>query len=94
MASRWRRRTVCDLISDEGCRTVALRGIDGRGARLDSDDPPALGSRVELRHPDAGTIQATVSEIGRGMLRISFDGTEAAIAFALAAIASDMTRGR
>lgn len=92
MASRWRRRRVCQLIGDEGQQSVALRAIDGRGAQLDSDHPPALGTIVELRHPEAGSIRATVSEIGHGSLRISFDGAENAIAYALSAIVSDMTR--
>lgn len=93
MASPWRRRRVCHLIDADGeQQTVALRGIDGRGARLDTDMPPALGSAVELRHPDAGSIRARVTEIGQGYIRIGFIATEPAIAFALNAIASDMTR--
>ncbi|MCZ4340832.1 hypothetical protein O4H52_04400 [Sphingomonadaceae bacterium G21617-S1] len=92
MASRWRRRRVCQLIGDEGRQSVALRSIDGRGAWLDSDHPHALGSIVELHHPEAGSIRATVSEIGLGSIRISFDGAEQAIAYALSAITSDMTR--
>jgi hypothetical protein len=59
---------------------------------LDSDHPHALGSIVELHHPEAGSIRATVSEIGLGSIRISFDGAEQAIAYALSAITSDMTR--
>lgn len=71
---------------------VALRDISGSGARLDTSQPPALGSLVELRHPDAGSIVGRVSAIGEGEIRISFDRQEAAIAFALGAIAADMTR--
>jgi hypothetical protein len=93
MASRWRRRRVCHLIQDEISGSVALRAIDGRGAWIEIDEAPALGSRVELRHPDAGSIRGTVSEIGKGTMRIGFDSAEGAVAFALAAIASDMTRG-
>lgn len=93
MASRWRRRRVCRLTSDDGSQSVALRAIDGWGARLDTDSPPALGSVVELHHPDAGTIRATVTEIGQSSIRIGFDGAEDAIAYALSAITSDMTRG-
>lgn len=92
MASRWRRRQVCELRSYCGTQSVALRDISGGGARLDIDNPPSLGSRVELRHPHAGTISALVSEIGEGGIRISFDRQENAIAFALGAIAADMTR--
>jgi len=93
MASRWRRRRVCELLSDGKAQSVALRDISGSGARLDTYAPPPLGSRVELRHPDAGAILGHVSEIGEGQIRISFDPRETSIAFALAAIAADMTRG-
>ncbi len=71
---------------------VALRDISGSGARLDTSHPPALGSEVELRHPHAGSIIGRVSEIGLDQIRISFDGQEAAVAYALDAIVSDMTR--
>lgn len=71
---------------------VALRDISGNGARLDTGRPPALGSQVELRHPEVGSIGGRVCAIGEGHIRISFDRQEAAIAFALGAIAADMTR--
>jgi hypothetical protein len=93
MASPWRRRRVCQLIIDGIALPVALRHIDARGARLDIATPLALRSPVELRHPDAGTIRARVSEIGDGSIHIAFDGNEAAVAFALAAITADMTSG-
>lgn len=94
MASPWRRRRVCTLAHGGTEISVALRGIDGRGAQIDIDEAPRLGSRVELRHPEAGSIGAVVNEIGRGTMRIGFDGSEHALAFALRAIASDMTRDR
>ena len=92
MASRWRRRQVCELFADGTSQLVALRDISGSGARLETDRPPALGSQVELRHPEAGSIVGQVSAIGEGHIRISFDRQEAAVAFALGAIAADMTR--
>jgi len=92
MASRWRRRQVCVLLTDSGAQSVALRDVSGQGARLDIAHPPALGTAVELRHPHAGSIMAHVSEISEGSIRISFDRRESAVAFALGAIASDMTR--
>lgn len=93
MASPWRRRRICQLIVDGIALPVALRHIDARGARLDVAIPLALRSRVELRHPEAGTIRARVSEIGDDGIRIAFEGDEAAVAFALAAITADMTSG-
>lgn len=92
MASRWRRRRVCELLADGQIQSVALRDISGSGARLDSHHPPALGTHVELRHPHAGSIAGLVSEIGEGMIKVSFDQQERAIAFALDAIVADMTR--
>lgn len=92
MASRWRRRQVCELLAAGEAQSVALRDVSGTGATLDTNLPPALGSKVELRHPHAGSIFARVSEIGESGIRVSFDGREAAIAFALGAIAADMTR--
>ena len=92
MASRWRRRRICELRADGTRQKVALRDISGRGAVVETRDAPALGAQVELRHPDAGAIVGRVSEIGEGQIRISFDRQEAAVAFALGAIAADMTR--
>lgn len=71
---------------------AALRAISGSEARLDVVDAPPLGSSVELRHPHAGCISGEVSEVGAGGVRIRFDGLEGAVAFALGAIAADMTR--
>ncbi|MHA3790230.1 hypothetical protein [Rhizorhabdus wittichii] len=93
MASPWRRRRVCQLIIDGIPLPVALRQIDAGGARLDIGTPLPLGSTVELRHPEAGSIRARISEIGENSLRIAFDRSEAAVAYALAAITADMTSG-
>ncbi|MET0376829.1 MAG: PilZ domain-containing protein [Rhizorhabdus sp.] len=92
MASRWRRRRVCELHADGASQMVALRDISGGGAWLDTRHPPQLGEQVELRHPHAGSIIARVSDISEGGIRISFDRQESAVSFALAAIAADMTR--
>lgn len=91
MATRWRRRPLCLLVTADGSWTVALHDIDGRGARIEGAIPP-LAAAVELRHPSAGTIGARVCDIGEKGIRLRFDGGEASVAFALAAIAADMTR--
>jgi hypothetical protein len=91
MASRWRRRRICDLLTDGQSRKVALRDVSGSEARIDIDRPPSLGSVVELRHPFAGSITGRVSDISETGIRIRFDRQEAAVAFALGAIAADMT---
>ena len=92
MASPWRRRRVCRLMVDGQVQQVALRDISGTGARLDIGNPPPLGTRVELVHPDAGSIEGRVTAIGERDIRIGFDISERTMAFALGAIAADMTR--
>jgi len=91
MASRWRRRRVCTLVVDGRGHKVALRDISGTGARIDTDLDLLLGRSVELHHPDMGAIVGSVSEIREGGASLRFDGNEAAVAFALGAIAADMT---
>ncbi len=91
MANRWRRRTVCAVLADGHRHAVTLRAIDGNGAQLDIAEPPALGAQIELIHPHAGTIAGRVTDIGNGTIRVGFDRSEGAIAYALAAIAADMT---
>jgi hypothetical protein len=85
MASRWRRRTTCVLIA-EAPVPAALREISGTGAFLET------AARPELHHPEAGAIRATVSGLAPDGIRIGFSFGEASVAFALAAIAADMSR--
>jgi hypothetical protein len=91
MASPWRRRRPCLIIIDGAARQAALRDISGSGARLDLTDPPAIGTPVALRHPEAGEIAAQVAGHRADGVLLAFDGSEAAVAFALAAILSDMS---
>ena len=92
MASRFRRRRMCVL---HGAVPVpaALETVSGHGARLTANAAPVGGSEVRLHHPVAGSITARVRSCADGVIEIDFDGGEAAIAFALAATAADMTRG-
>jgi hypothetical protein len=92
MASRWRRRSRCVLISGDLPTTAELRDISGSGARLDTATPPGLGTMVELQHPEAGSIRARVVGVTLRGVQLSFEGDERAVAFALGAIVSDMTR--
>lgn len=91
MASRWRRRTTCVLITDAPA-PAALREISGTGAFLETNARPPLGADVELHHPEAGAICATVAGLAPDGIRIGFTCGEASVAFALAAIAADMSR--
>jgi hypothetical protein len=91
MASRWRRRRMCILVAG-GPAPAALRTISARGAFLETNARPALGDRVELRHPEAGVIGATVRGIAPDGVDLGFPVGEDSVAFALAAIAADMSR--
>jgi hypothetical protein len=91
MASRWRRRTTCVLIADHPT-PAALRDVSGAGAFVETSVRPPLGAGVELHHPEAGVICGTVAGLAPDGIRIGFPGTEASVAFALAAIAADMSR--
>jgi hypothetical protein len=90
MASRWRRRRMCVLIADLPV-PAALRDVSATGAFLETNARPALGSAVELHHPEAGAIAATVRAQSSAGIEIAFDCGEQSVAFALAAIISDMS---
>ncbi len=91
MASRWRRRTLCVLIADLPC-PAALREVSATGAFLETNARPPLGGSVELHHPEAGAICGTVRAIAGDGIEVSFSCGEQSVAFALAAITSDMSR--
>jgi hypothetical protein len=91
MASRWRRRRMCILVAGAPS-PAALRTISASGAFLETTSRPDLGDRVELQHPEAGTIAATVRSLSPDGVELAFPLGEASVAFALAAIAADMTR--
>jgi hypothetical protein len=91
MASRWRRRRMCVLIADRPA-PAALRHVCAAGAFLETNARPALGAIVELRHPEAGTIQGEVDSLAKDGIGIAFIYGERSVAFALAAIAADMSR--
>jgi hypothetical protein len=91
MASRWRSRRMCILVG-EAPAPAALREVSGLGAFLETNARPRLGSIVALHHPEAGTINGRVAELTLDGVRLAFDVGEPAIAFALGAVAADMTR--
>ena len=92
MATRWRQRRMCVLVAGTAPAPAAIRDISARSAFLETNQRPPLGSRVELRHPEAGTIAGEVSLIARDGIGVAFTGDVKSVAFALAAIASDMSR--
>lgn len=91
MASRWRRRRMCVLVGGD-VTPAALRDISATGAFLETSARPAVGTHVVLRHPEAGIIPAKVQAVGSEGVALGFDYGERSVAFALAAIASDMSR--
>jgi hypothetical protein len=91
MATPWRRRRMCMIVSERPT-PAGLRDISGRGAFLETNARPPLDSQIRFHHPEAGMIDARVSSIAHDGIRIAFAGDSHAVAFALAAITSDMTR--
>jgi hypothetical protein len=82
---------MCILVADSAA-PAALREISAAGAFLETNARPELGSKVELRHPEAGAIQGVVQAVANDGVRLGFVRSEASVAFALAAIAADMSR--
>ncbi|HEY0625256.1 MAG TPA: hypothetical protein VGD10_00835 [Allosphingosinicella sp.] len=91
MASPWRQRRMCILVAELPV-PAALRTISGAEAFLETNARPQLGSYVELRHPEAGTISGTVRAHAPDGIALSLDCSERSVAFALAAITADMSR--
>src|SRR3954452_5300696 len=91
MATRWRRRRMCVLLAEQPA-PAALREISAAGAFLETNARPALGTSVELRHPEAGSIVGEVRLLADDGVGIGFECGERSVAFALAAIAADMSR--
>ena len=82
---------MCILVADTAS-PAALREVSARGAFLETNARPELGSRVELRHPEAGVIGGTVQALAHDGIRLAFACSEASVAFAVAAITADMSR--
>lgn len=93
MATRWRRRAPCLLVMATP-RPATIRMLSGSRALLVTAARPRLGRSIELRHPEAGAILGTVDAHHPDGIALHLDGDEHAVGFALAAIASDMTRPR
>ena len=91
MASRWRRRRMCVLIADSAA-PAALREVSASGAFLETAARPAVGTRVELRHPEAGSIDGEVRWVSDEGIALIFTYGERSVAFALSAITADMSR--
>lgn len=91
MVSRWRRRRMCVLMGETPA-PAALRDVSARGAFVETNARLPIGRSVELHHPEAGAIAGIVRSVARDGMAIDFACSERSVAFALAAIASDMSR--
>lgn len=85
------QRPLCLLLADRPM-PVALREVSGAGAWIETHARLDPGTEVTLRHPQAGTIVGQVIGQDREGLHLAFDRSEAAVAFALAAITATMSR--
>lgn len=91
MATPWRRRRMC-VIHADGPAPAALERVSGRGATIRSNTKPECGALIRLVHPAAGEIVAEVHAISEAGIELSFAGDEESVAFALSAVAADMTQ--
>jgi len=91
MATPWRRRRMCVIHADAPA-PAALESVSGRGATIRSNAAPECGTMVRLVHPAAGEIVAEVHAISEAGIELSFAGDEDSVAFALSAVAADMTQ--
>jgi len=82
---------MCVLIAELPV-PAALRNISATSAFLETNARPALGSEVELHHPEAGVIAGIVQALSTTGVEIAFKCGEQSVAFALAAITADMSR--
>ncbi|WP_255454802.1 hypothetical protein [Parasphingopyxis sp. CP4] len=82
---------MCVLHADSPS-PAALEAVSGRGATIRSNAELTHGSNVTLVHPAAGEIVAEVHAVSETGIELSFLGDEHAVAFALSAVAADMTR--
>ncbi len=82
---------MCVLIADTPM-PAALREVSATGAFLETNARPALGSAIELHHPEAGAIGGVVQALAGDGIQIDFQCSEHSMAFALAAITADMSR--
>jgi hypothetical protein len=82
---------MCLLLADRPS-PAALRTVSGVGAFLETNARPGIGTKVALRHPEAGEIEALVHGISRDGVELRFECGEKSVAFALAAITADMSK--
>ena len=91
-AARYRVHALCVLRGGNGPASAAMADVSAAGTYLLTRTRPALGSRVTLQHPEAGTIDAEVWRHEADGIALRFDLGDRAVTFALRAIAANMTQ--
>ena len=89
---RHRSQRLCLVIVEGRPETARLRNISATGAFVETNARPRLGHVVQLRHPEAGAIDAEVVRHARDGVALAFTLGEPAVTFALSAISADMTQ--
>ena len=89
--ARFRSHRLCILVAGTRRDPARLRDISAAGATLDTLSRPPLDEAVQLHHPEAGEISARVARHTREGIGLRFDIDEAAVSFAMRALAIDMT---
>lgn len=84
-ALRNRKADLCVLMG-ESPRLAALKEIAGNRAVLEAQPAPAIGSVVELHHPEGGVLTGNVVDVVRNGVRIAFNMGDRATRFAVNAI--------
>jgi hypothetical protein len=71
---------------------AALQSVRGNRAILDIMTPIAVGTRVELLHPEAGIIPANVVSTIGSRVALAFNGGNRGFSFALQALSRSLKR--
>jgi hypothetical protein len=88
-AEHLRQPGQCVMVTDRP-NIAWLFGLSGNRATLETGARPAIGTRVELHHPEAGVIAANVVERLKNGVAIAFNAGDRAIAFTLSTLARDL----
>jgi threonine synthase len=90
-ALRRRHAGMCVLMGDNPM-LAAIKEIASNGAVLETSSDPAIGSAVELHHPEAGVLSARVVERLKTGVRVAFSAGDRATRFALSVMTTDAKR--
>ncbi len=71
---------------------AALKSVRGNRAVLDTMTPIAVGTRVELLHPEAGLIPANVVSAIGSRVSIAFNAGNRGLTFAIQALSGAASR--